>query len=186
VPRVYFSGMLLALLLIQDTPPLAVEVTGMAPQIAYARRTAAGQAWPVTCEGRSGEEQVLRLAPAGGMTREAVAALLETHVSSIRYYYSDGEQPGRTCDQEPAVSPSASNTPFSTLAVGPEDRLAPLAEIARACGFSRARVRQWRPGDLPAGTPGLQSGWRALDAGEDTGPRHGPTVCFVQMRGAQG
>jgi hypothetical protein len=177
--------MLLALLLIQDTPPLAVEVTGMAPQIAYARRTAAEQARPVTCEGRSGEEHVLRLAPAGGTTREAVAALLETHVSTIRYFYRDGEQPGRTCDQEPAISSSASNAPFSTLAVGPEDRLAPLAEVARSCGFARARVRRWRAGDLPTGTPDVRPGWRTLDAGEDTNPRHGPSICFVQMRGPQ-
>jgi hypothetical protein len=181
---VYLSGMLLAFLLIQDVPPAAIEVTGMPPQIAYARRTAAGQAWPVTCEGRSGEERVLRLAPAGGMTREAVAALLENRVSSIRYYYRDGEQPGLTCDQEPPVS--SSETRFSTLAVGPQDGLAPLAEIARACGFSRARVRRWRAGDLPAGTLGIRPGWRTLDAGEDTAPRHGPSVCFVQMRGAQG
>lgn len=176
--------LLLTFLLIQQPPPVAVEVTGMAPQIAYARRTAAGQAWPVTCEGRSGEERVLRLGPVDGMTREAVAALLEHRVSSIHYYYRNGEQPGRTCDKEPVVS--LSQTRFSTLAVGPGDRLAPLAEVARACGFSRARVRRWRPGDVPADTLGIQPGWRTLDAGEDIASRHGPSICYVQMRAAQG
>jgi hypothetical protein len=177
--------MMLALLLLQSTPPVAIEVTGMAPQIAVARRTAAGRAWPVTCEGRSGEEQVLRLALPEGTTREAIVALLEHRVSSIHYYYREDEQPGRTCDPEPVVS-SSSGAPFSTLAVGPEDRLAPLAEVAWACGFSRARIRDWRARDLPAGASGLQPGWRTLDAGEDYSRRYGPTICYIQMRDPQG
>jgi hypothetical protein len=178
--------MLLAFLLIQATspiivhpPPIAVDVTGMSPQIAFVRQTAAARGWRITCEGRSGEEQVLRLDP-GGDSSEAIDAALDNRISGSRYYYPAGERPGPTCDMQPTITSGGRR---SALAIGTEAQLAPLLEIARACGFTHARTRQMRLGDLPAAiAQGVSADALVLSADEDISSRYGPGICFLQMQ----
>ncbi len=175
--------MLLAFLLIQGAPPIAVDVAGMPPQIAYVRQVAAARGWPVICEGRSGERRVLRL-DTRGADSETIDAALDNRVSETRYYYPQFERPGSTCNLEP---PQASGAPYSSLALGTESELRPLLEIARACGFSQARVRERRPGDIPIGYEGrIPPTLLILSAEEDIVPRDGPLICYVQMQSPPG
>jgi hypothetical protein len=175
--------MLLAFLLIQGTPPIAVDVAGMPPQLAYVRQVAAARGWPVICEGRSGERRVLRL-DTHGADSETIDAALDNRASETRYYYPQYERPGATCDLEP---PHASGPPYASLAFGTEPELRPLQEIARACGFARARIRELRPGDIPAGYEGrISPTLLTLSAEEDITPRDGPLICFIQMQSPPG
>lgn len=160
---------------------IAVDVTGMEPQIAIIRRDAARLGWRVTCEGTAGEERVLRLTiPAG--SEEAVRSYFDPHdhIGSSTRFYSREDMPPERCDQDPPTTSSSS--PSFVLAFGPRELLTPLADVARACGFTLTAIRERRQQDVPQGTPGLQDDWLTLDAGEDTTPRYGPTICFVQMR----
>jgi hypothetical protein len=159
---------------------IAVDVTGMDPQLAIIRRDAARLGWRVTCEGSAGEERVLRLTfPNGSET--AVRSYFDPQdlIGSSTRYYSRTDKPPERCDQEPGTT--SSSRPSSVLALGPRELLTPLVDVARACGFALTAIRERRQEDLPQGWPGLQDDWLTLDAREDTTPRHGPTICFLQM-----
>lgn len=161
---------------------IAIDVTGMDPQLAIIRRDAARLGWRITCEGRAGEERVLRLAIPPGAD-EAVRSYFDPqdHLGSSTRFYSGDDTPPESCDLEPPTT--GSSRPSSVLALGPRAELTPLARIARACGFTSAGIRSRRQDDVPAGTPRLQDDWLTLDAGEDAIPRYGPTICFLQMQG---
>jgi hypothetical protein len=162
--------------------PISVDVAGMEPQIEILRRDAAEHGWPITCEGRAGEERVLRLTFPRGASGAAIRTYFdaEHHIGSSTRFYHRRDLPPVRCDQEPPrISASA---PIHILGFGPSEALARLASVARACGFTRAVVREPLRGDTPAGTARLHDGLRALDAGEDITRSYGQTICFIQMR----
>jgi hypothetical protein len=174
--------MLLLLLALLSDPPVAVDVTGMPPQLAFFRRAAAEQGWQIACEGRAGEEGVLRLSFPRGIAQDMLDDYFtgpRHRASSTAFYFRDRPPPGN-CDHRPSEG-QWSSTPTLNLAFGPRDALARLAAIARACGFSRAAVRERRDVDLPAGAD-AGADWATLDAGEDAGRRYGPLICFINMR----
>ena len=162
-------------------PPVAVDVTGMAPQIEIIRRDVVERGWQITCEGRSGEEQVVRLAFPPGTSDEAIQSYFDPQAplgSSSRFYGPD-ETPPERCDREPATT--TSSDPRSVLAIGTRDSLEHLASIAHACGLERASIRQRGTEDVPPGITGVVGDW-TLDAGEDVTPRNGPMICLLQMQ----
>ena len=174
--------MLFLLLPVLANLPVAVDVAGMEPQIEILRRDAAEHGWRITCEGRSGEERILRLTFPQGASAAAIRTYFdaEHHVgSSSRFYYS-GDLPPASCNQEPPTA--AGSPPMRVLGFGPPETLTQLAGIARSCGFTRAAIRAQRTGDFPAGIVQPRADWLTLDAGEDITPRYGPTVCFIQMQ----
>lgn len=169
------------LLSLMAAPPVAIDVTGMAPQLAIVRRDAAARGWQISCEGRSGEEGVVRLNVPPGTPAQAIEAHFDPNHhfgSQLRYYYAGDILPAR-CDGESAVGSSSS--PVRVLAIGLRGDLAPLAEIARACGFSQAALREVRQEDLLAGQASPHQDWLALDPGEGAGARSGPLICFIQL-----
>ena len=175
--------MLLLMMAIAAAPPVAADATGMEPQLTIIRRDAAERGWAIICEGRSGEEGVVRLAFPPDTTREAIDAYFDPNRyvgSSAHFYSSEGDLPSG-CDHEPPTI--SASQPVRTLAFGPRGHLDRLAELARACGFARAAVRERRNGDLPEGTTGMPEDWLTLDAGEDIGSRYGPSLCFLNIQG---
>ncbi|NYT40422.1 hypothetical protein HZY97_06620 [Sphingomonas sp. R-74633] len=174
--------MLLALSLLVTPPePIAVEVTGMAPQIALAEQTARKEGWARHCAGRAGEETVLRFTLPAGWSEDRVEAALggrAPYVSGVSFYHA-GEALRATCDREPIVMRAA---PTSVLLIGTMAALSPLVAVARSCGFLQAYVRDWKEGDIP-GVDKPRPDFKTLDAGENTVPHYGPVICFVQMRG---
>jgi hypothetical protein len=163
--------------------PVAVDVAGMEPQIGILRRDAAEHGWRITCEGRSGEERVLRLTFPQGASAAAIRTYFdaEHHVGSSSRFYYPGDLPPAGCNREPPTATAPA--PMRVLGFGPARALTRLAGIARACGFTRAAIRAQRTGDFPAATARRRADWLTLDAGEDMTPRYGPTICFIQMRG---
>lgn len=165
-----------------DDQVLAVDVTGMEPQIAIIRRDAADRGWRITCQGRAGEEQVVRLTFPSSTHQQDLDSYFspQDHIGSSFRFYSPSRLPPDRCDQE-APTTSTSGPPNRVMAAGPLDLMTQLAETARRCGYFNAAVREHRADDssLP---PELPSEWRILDAGEDVGHRYGPAICFVQMR----
>ena len=173
--------MLFWLLSFAPAPPVAVDVTGMAPQLEIIRRDADQRGWRISCEGRAGEEGVIRLAFPSGIAREEIDTYFDAdhHLgSSQRYYYARDTLPEQ-CDQEPAVS--SASEPAPVLALGPRESLSGLTEVARACGFAGATLREIRAQDILSGQPDPPENWLALDAGEDASARHGPAICFLQL-----
>jgi hypothetical protein len=134
---------------------IAVDVTGMEPQVAIVRRDATRLGWRITCEGSAGEERVLRLT---FTTRyeEAVRSYFTSQnpIGSSARFYSSQNTPPAGCDQEPPTT--SSSHPSSILALGPRELLAPLLDAARACGFTSSAIRQRRQEDVAQGTPRLQ------------------------------
>ena len=65
------------LILAASVAPIGIETTGMQPQLQAIRKLAAARGWSVSCEGRAGEEGVLRLkAPLGTGERRVFDPLL--------------------------------------------------------------------------------------------------------------
>lgn len=172
---------MLLLLLGFAAPPVAVDVTGMGPQIEIIRRDVAERGWQITCEGHSGEERVVRLTFPPGTSDEAIQSYFDPpdHIGSSSRFYRPNEVPPERCDREPPII--TSSRPWSVLAIGPRDSLDRMANIARACGFERASVREGRGEDAPEGITDVVGDW-ALDAGEDITPRNGPMICLLQMQ----
>ena len=160
---------------------VAADVTGMEPQLAIIRRDAARLGWRITCEGSAGEERVLRLTiPAGSGAEVRSYFDPQDQIGSSTRFYTRENLPPEGCDQEPPTTSSSGPSPV--LAIGPRALLAPLADVARACGFTLAVIRERRREDVPQGASGLQDDWLTLDAGEDISPRYGPEICFLQMQ----
>ena len=150
----------------------------MPPQLAIIRDKAANRGWQVICQGRSGEEGVVRVAVPSGTSR-VDADSFQTEIQRVASSTSPvsaeaARQPG--CDRDPTAT-SGPEQQFA-LAFGPSDYLAKLIDIAKACGFSKAYVRPMRQGDGP---PDIRLEWSTLDAGENVTPRYGPTVCFLNL-----
>lgn len=173
--------MLLFFASLAAAPPIAVDVAGMEPQLAVVRRDVAERGWGIGCEGRSGEERVIRIVFPAGTSEAAIDAYFDPyhHLGSSFRYYRAEDPPPRGCDREPSVS--GSSTPWRVLAIGPREMLEPLVPIARSCGFAAAAVRSRRDGDLSSDVAVPPEASLVLDAGEDAGSRSGPTLCFLQM-----
>ncbi|MEA3041030.1 MAG: hypothetical protein QOC65_519 [Sphingomonadales bacterium] len=174
--------MLLLLLSIAAAPPVAVDVTGMEPQLEIVRREAAERGWRIGCEGRAGEERVIRIHFRAETSRDAVDSVFggRRGLGSSHHFYAVGDVVPERCDRAPA--PGQESEGDRVLAFGPREVMAVSADIARACGFTRALVRPGREDDPPAGAHSLYPDWFALDAGEEIGPRYGPFMCFIQMQ----
>ena len=173
---------MLAAVLAAASQLIAVDVTGMPPQLDRALAVAKAEGWTVACKGRAGEEGVLRLALNADTKQETVDAALggrSAFVSSTGYYYAGKPMP-RSCNHKPTRVSSDAPTPV--LAFGPDVTLVALLDLARSCGFKKAAVREFRKSDLISPTEVIPTGWRTLDAGEDVGVRYGPSICFVQLR----
>lgn len=174
--------MLATALLLAVASPIAVDVAGMEPQIEIIRRDAGDRRWQITCEGHAGEETVLRLKFPPNISEEAIRTYFETeqYVGSSTLFYDNERLPPERCDNKPVTSSASS--PARVLSFGPREPLMRLAELARACGFKQAVVRERERDDLPAGAVQIKGDWMTLDAGEDITSRYGPTVCFIKMR----
>lgn len=160
--------------------PVAIEVTGMDPQIARAEQTASAEGWTKTCTGTAGEETVLRFSlPAGWTEARLVQALggERRYVSSYHIVWA-GEEIPATCDQEPGTSSGEHN---SLLAFGPAASLSPLVKIAQSCGFRDAFIRDMKKEDILDETMTVPPDFKVLDADEDITPRPGPSICYLQM-----
>ena len=173
--------MWLLLLSVAAASPVAVDVAGMAPQLAIIRRDAAERGWRISCEGRSGEEGTLRLAFPPDVRRESVEAYFDPnhYVGSSAYFYSRADELPEHCDHDPTRIISAESS--QVLAAGPRDTLAPLVGLARDCGFGAALVRERREADIQAEAGAMPGDWLILDAGEDVVPRYGPALCFLNL-----
>src|ERR1700740_222504 len=110
--------MLLLLASLTAAQPIAVDIAGMQPQLAIVRRDGAARGWRVTCEGRSGEERVIRIVFPPGTPPAAIGAYfdLADHLGSSARFYHAGDTLPQSCDSEPTVS---SGSPARVLALGP-------------------------------------------------------------------
>jgi hypothetical protein len=162
------------------SPPVAVDVAGMAPQLAVIRSDAAGRGWRITCEGNSGEERVIRIAFPAGTSRETVMAYFGPGmIGSTMSYYSLARPAPESCDrQEPG---QGSGDPVRLLGFGPRAVIEPLVGVARSCGYAGAGIRVRRRGDRIPAAIAMHRDWLVIDAGEDAGRRYGPMICWVQM-----
>lgn len=172
--------MLLFMIPIATANLMAVDISGMNPQIRIIRSLAQREGWPITCEGRRGEEKVIRISFPKEITPEAADALWGfRHKGSSSVSYYRGQRIPTSCNLEPSVL-SASAT-SSVLGIGPEDVLNKAAATARDCGFKHVTVRQRRPADDPW-IVNARADWNyVLDAGEDVISREGPSLCYIQM-----
>jgi hypothetical protein len=121
--------------------PVAIDATGMDPQIRLMREQAATQSWPITCMGHAGEEGVIRIGIPPGTSNETVErfeAVIRPVASSTQPIYPDNPEKG--CDHKPIIMESA-GSPESvlTFSAGGED--AQLLGVARDCGYARAHWR---------------------------------------------
>lgn len=160
---------------------IAVDVTGMPPQLDRALAVAKTEGWTVACKGSAGEERVIRFAFARDTNEDAVEAALggrARFVSSTTYYYTDKPMPLR-CNHTPVRG--YLNRPTQVLALGPDTTLVALMNLAHSCGLKKTIVRDFSKQDLATSTMVVPPGWKTLDAGEDIGARNGPTICFAQL-----
>jgi hypothetical protein len=162
---------------------MAVEATGMEPQLRVIRQAAAERSWPITCEGHAGEEGVVRVGIPLGTSRAAVDDFIETVRPVASSVGNLGVDPTKqSCDREPISG--GSSAPVRNLIFTTGERDPRLLTVARQCGFWSARWRPTTPEDV------LKVGGRldakkyptTLDAGEDVTTRYGPMICFLNMR----
>jgi len=167
------------LLAVAAVRPLAVDVTGMPPQLAIIRHDAAQRGWRVTCEGQSGEEKVLRLEFTPSDTAESVSGYFTgpAHIGSSTRFYDKNSVPSLPCDIEP---PTTSGDPSQVLAIGDRNKLIPLMAMAKDCGYSKVVIRKFDRADLISAK--APEDLLTLDAGENTAERYGPAICFVQLQ----
>jgi len=176
--------MLHLLLSIAAAPPVAVDVSGMEPQLAIVRREAAAQGWRISCEGRSGEQGVLRVhfPPEAADEATRLFTARRRGIGASHLFYQAGDVIPGDCDQPPVTISAPASASDRVLAFGPREVMEESAHIARDCGFAAVAVRPGREEDPPAGAHSLYPDWFALDAGEDIGARHGPFICFIQIQ----
>ena len=162
---------------------MAVEATGMEPQLRVVRQAAAERSWPITCVGHAGEEGVVRVGIPRGTPHEAVDGFIETLRPVASSVGNLGVDPTkRSCDREPVHD--GRSAPVRELIFTTGERDPRLLAVAQQCGYSRAYWRPTSPDDV------LKLGGRldakkyptTLDAGEDAATRYGPMICFMNMR----
>jgi hypothetical protein len=161
--------------------PMAVEATGMEPQLRVVRLEATKRGWPITCVGHAGEEGVIRVGIPQGMSRETVDGFIEALrpiASSVGNLGVDATK--ETCDQKPVQQGSSGSVRTLAFMAETDTR---LLTVARECGYAKA---YWRPTQLEdvAALKGQLDAKKyptALDAGEDAAARYGPLVCFLNV-----
>jgi hypothetical protein len=162
--------------------PTALEATGMEPQLRIIREAAAARKWPVTCEGRAGEEGVIRIEIPPGVPSEQMDAFensIKLVASSWGSLGVNAKKP--TCDREPVRSEGA-DPPAHILIFGNGEEDPRLVTLARECGYATAYWRAVRAEDYAwfGGTLDKYHAKTALDAGESLN-RYGPMTCFRLM-----
>jgi hypothetical protein len=164
--------------------PLIVDIAGMPPQLEVIRNAAVRNGWKVTCEGRSGEEGVIRLSAPSGESSDRLRAFVDdpNRVGSGDWVNGfGGDHLTASCDHEPPVVQGDGES-ISVLEAGLAAEVGPALEIATACGYANAVIRPWLDSDMPGATKPASQEWVSLDAGPNASSRYGPLVCFMQMR----
>lgn len=179
-----------------DAAPVAVEIIAMPAELTALRADPAMREWPVTCQGKSGEEQVMRFALPAGTDRATLARLFnDPHYrrgSTQRYWFAGDDIP-KHCDLsvlnlvlKPRHDPGGVRVDPQLLTAGPAERIAPLAGIAHDCGFTRAATRPFREGDVAPRPADWRADWVTLDAGAKVAPHNGPLGCFHRLSANRG
>ena len=173
--------MLALALALGGAAPMAVEATGMEPQLRVVRQEAAKREWPITCVGHAGEEGVVRVGIPSGVPRETVDGFIKALTpvaSSVGNLAVDASK--ETCDHEPVQQ--GSSEPVRTL-IFMADPDARLLTVAQECGYAKAYWRPTQPQDVAKFKDQLDAKKYSttLDAGEDAGARYGPMVCFLNI-----
>jgi hypothetical protein len=162
--------------------PIAVQATGMEPQLRIVRQAAANRNWPITCVGHAGEEGVVRVGVPAGVSREAVDGFIEAVTSVASSVGNLGVDASKqTCDQAPVQV--TSSEPVRTLTFTTGERDARLLAAAQECGYAKVHWRPIRPEDIAIfkGQLDTTKYSTTLDAGEDASARYGPMTCFVNI-----
>jgi hypothetical protein len=175
---------------------IALDLTGMPPQVSEIRAIAAEHHLPLLCNGVEGDQQVVRVGlPRGQSTREYVDLQEQFESISSRLRAIDAaEAASRRCDYEPADFHSE-GSPFgdsllasatSDLTFGPAELLQMFKPIAIACGFDHTFIRPLDEIDhrfigMATNVSKIQPDWVVLDAGEQVAGRYGPQVCFLKL-----
>jgi hypothetical protein len=181
--RVGYSPLMLAFALtLMAKAPMAVEATGMNPQLRFIRQEAAKRKWPITCVGHSGEEGVLRIGIPPSTPSQAVddfERAIQDVASSWANLGADAKK--ATCNREP-VRQSVDGV-VQVLILSAHGRDPRLLAVAHDCGFPEAYWRATAPEDLArfGGRVDLNKFSNALDAGENVATHYGPTMCWVNM-----
>jgi hypothetical protein len=162
--------------------PMAVQATGMEPQLRIIREQAAKRNWPITCVGHSGEEGVVRIGVPAGTPSQAVDDFEETIKGVASSWGNLGVDATKaTCDQEPVrvVGEGEMRTLIFT-AGEPDPR---LRAVAHDCGFPKAYWRATAPDDVArfGGRVDVKKFSNTLDAGENIVTHYGPMLCFLNM-----
>jgi hypothetical protein len=156
---------------------MAVEATGMEPQLRVVRQAAANRGWPITCVGHAGEEGVVRVGIPPGTSREAVDGFIDALTPVASSVGNLGVDPSKqSCDHE-AVN-DGDTTPQRALAFGDAQTLYALQSIARECGYLRAYIRPRSAADDKvffawSVSPPNQTLDHTLDSGDDEPSRYG-------------
>ena len=176
--------MLAFALAVMAPAPMAVQATGMEPQLRIVREEAANRHWPITCVGRSGEEGVVRIEVPAGTSSQAVDDFEEAIKSVASSWGSLGVDATKaTCDEEPARFEGGGEP--RTLIFTAGEREERLLAVAQDCGFPKAYWRATAPDDVArfGGRVDPKKFSNTLDAGEDVATRNGPMLCFLKMHG---
>ncbi|MDH7974419.1 TonB family protein [Sphingomonas sp. AR_OL41] len=174
-----------------DVVPVAIEIVAMPAEMDVIRQDPAIRDWPVTCHGMSGEEQVLRFALPAGTDRAALSRIFgdtqHPHGAARRYWFAGDRIPAR-CNVallnlvlKPKRGQGGTQVDPQLLTAGPRETIAPMADIARKCGFANAAARSFRDGDVAPHPADWRADWATLDAGEKIAPRTGPVGCFRRL-----
>ena len=173
--------MLIVALALGGAVPMAVEATGMEPQLRVIRQEASKRGWPITCAGHVGEEGVIRVGIPPGVPRDTVDGFIEALTpvaSSIGNLGVDASK--ETCDHEPVKQGSSEPVRTLTFMAEPNSR---LLAVAQECGYAKAYWRPTQPEDVANFKDQLDAKKypTTLDAGEDAAARYGPLVCFLNI-----
>lgn len=175
---------------------LAVDVTGMPPQIARVRKIAAERHLPLLCQGIEGGQTVVRIGLPRGTSPNEISHLkqqLNPVVNSIRDV--DPKFNGaRSCKYAPTMAIIPRDLPdpelgsaVQDLMFGPAPAIAKLLPIAKSCGYSRALTRPINESDrkmlaLATNPPRVERDWQTLDAGQPTDAAGiGPLTCWLKL-----
>lgn len=172
--------MLAFVLALMAPAPMAVQATGMEPQLRIIREQAAKRNWPITCVGHSGEEGVLRVGVPAGTSNEAVYEF-EKAISVASSWGNLGVDATKTtCDQEPALRVEGGGE-MRALIFTAGERDSQLLATAHDCGIPKAYWRATDQEDLARFGGRLEKLSNTLDAGENILSHLGPMLCFVNM-----
>lgn len=179
-----------------DAVPVAVEIIAMPIEIAKLRAEPTMRDWPLLCQGKSGEEQVMRFAVPAGTTRNALTDIFDDaqhpRVAARRYWFA-GDTIPKGCNVPvlnlvlaPRHVRGGVQVSAQLLAAGPPERAATLPGIARDCGFSRAMIRPFADTDVAPRPADWRADWVTLDAGEKVAKHNAAIGCFRRLSAEQG